>query len=206
MSADPWFSISGIAISYVFLIVLGVAIVATCSSMLAFIACCDCIDCNMSHDTSIVDTSIMIINDDVVADDNNDEDESKKKPPSFSLICQGPSNQKPHLNESKPIDELFHRVENSSMITHSEEASTNKSCLSNQTKIETEVCVEPNAGQRVISESISIDGTNENYIQNKNEVGHESLRQHRKVMFADKRFWRCHPISINPDSIETEIW
>ena len=87
MSADPWFSISGIAISYVFLIVLGVAIVATCTSMLAFIACCDCIDCNISRDSITNSTSIMIINDDMVVDDNNVEDNLEKNLSSFSLIC-----------------------------------------------------------------------------------------------------------------------
>ena len=205
MSTDPWFSISGIAISYVFLIVLGVAIVATCSSMLAFIACCDCIDCNISQDTNIVDTSIMIINDDMSSGDNNDEDDSEKKL-SLSLVDHDDSNQKPDLNESQPTDELVHKVQNSNIIIQNEKTSTNKSRFSSQNKIETQVCIEPNAGQSVISKSSSIHGTNENNIQNEWKIEHESVCQHRRFMFTNKRVWRCHPITINPDSTETEIW
>ena len=206
MSADPWFSISGIAISYVFLIVLGVAIVATCSSMLAFIACCDCIDCNISQDTITNSTSILIFNDDVVANDINVEDYLAKKFPSYSMVGQGASNQSSDVNESNPIDGLVYKVQNSSISIHCEIPSANKSSLSNQNEIETQVYVEPNAGQGVISKSISIHGINENDIENEDEVDHDSLRQHRKVMFVDIGVWRCHPILINPDSIETEIW
>ena len=80
MESEPWLSISFGFITYVFIILLGVAVVATCFSCLAFIACCNCIGEKESHLIHTKCTSLTDINNSIIVIENPTENDFDDNP------------------------------------------------------------------------------------------------------------------------------
>ena len=106
MENKPWLSISFGFITYIFLILLGVAIVATCFSCLAFIACCNCIGEKESHLIETKCASLTVTNDSVVLNENQIEDGLADNPPhsTNTTINKGTSIHPPLLENEHNVE------------------------------------------------------------------------------------------------------
>ena len=86
MSSDYWFSISGIAISYVFLICLSITLLATISSCIALLKCCDCFEGNVRQPGISTSTSMVAMNGTKITNRDQVKDVSIGDLPTSTLV------------------------------------------------------------------------------------------------------------------------
>ena len=179
MESEPWLSISFGFITYVFIILLGVAVVATCFSCLAFIACCNCIGEKESHLIHTKCTSLTDINNSIIVIENPTENDL----------------------DDNPAYQTNTTVNNRTVI--------HPPLIENEHKVETELCIYKNITHRTcqpITECSTfthiiknIDSTNKNHKQC--ELNSRSTNSSQAI----SRQWNNPRGLINSDSIETDV-
>ena len=179
MESKPWFSISFSFITYIFLILLGVAIVATCFSCLAFIACCNCIGEKESHLIKTKCTSLTVTNDSVVVNENQIEHDLVDNPPYSrnTSINKG-------ISVHPPLIENAHKVET-------------KVCICEN--VNHHICQPGNTGSTLTHVITNTDSANGNHKLSELNSRRPNSSQVISRQWSDRRGL------INPDSIETDV-